>query len=344
MIKRIHRHTLTLIVCLGLLSGLLTACKPGDSQYKDSLRAKRSVFQHMQGNLSTPLVNRIQKIPDDLLKVTQDYDRSIGIQHAERYAAREISADQLNLFKAYVDLLPPAHRNVFASKLLAVYFVDNFSGAGMTEWVIDLDGRTYYYLILNSSLLDTSIDDWLSNKDDSQFDKSAPSPTIRVKTQTQFKALMYGLLHEGTHMVDYEHGVTPYVDQQHLRFKGRTQAGSDFTDNIWLSGTQPVDRFDLKHRKEINTYGIFTKRGLIPRSALPVMFEQLTKTPFVSFYSSTSWNEDLADYITYHHIEKYLGGSVTVELLETGKVVEVYTPVKTPMNKQRGKALSVFYN
>jgi len=345
MIKRIIRHALLTSVCLGLLPGLLAACKIQDRQYEASLVAKRGVFQHLQGNLTIPLANRVQKIPDNLLQALQDYDRSIGISNTERYAAREIFADELTIFKSYFDLLPRAHRTVISSKLLAVFFIDNFAGAGLTEWVIDREGRTYYYLILNSSLLDTSIDDWLSYKDNSTFDKSISLPFIRVKTQTQFKALMYGLLHEGAHIVDFELGVTPYIDPQYQRFVNRNQTRSDFTDNIWLSGSQPVATFDLKHRREINIYGIFAKRGLVARNELTEMFAQLAKSPFVSFYGSTTWNEDLADYMTYFHIEKYLGGSVSVDLLgESGKVMESYVPLNTFSAKQREKSVRIFYD
>ena len=341
-----HRAVLSFI-CFGMLAALLTACKPFDSQYEAALDWKRGVFQRLQGNLSGPIASRIQKMPIDLLKTTQDYDRSIGIPNSDRYAARDATADELALIKSYIDLLPRAHQKVFASKLLAVYFIDGFSGAGMTEWVVDREGHTYYYLILNSSLFNISIDDWLTYKEDSQFesrlDKSTTSPSIRVRTQTNFKALMYGLLHEGSHIVDYELGVTPYIDPQHRRFIGRNKDRSDFTDGVWVQGSKPVERYDFKHRGDINTYGIFPKRGLIPRSELPEMFSQLAKSPFVSFYSATSWNEDLADYMTYHHIERYLGGSVTVELLSAGNVVERYAPVKTSLAKQREKSVRVFY-
>lgn len=345
MIKRILLHTLLSSICFGLFLSLLAACKVQDTQYESSLVAKRGVFQHLQGNLAMPLANRIQKIPDNFLQTIQNYDRSIGILNSERYAAREISADQLTLFKSYFDLLPPVYRAVISSKLLAIYFIDNFAGAGLTEWVIDREGHTYYYLILNSSLLETSIDDWLSYKDNSLFDKSASLPAIRVKTQTKFKALMYGLLHEGAHIVDYELGVTPYVDSQHQRFIARKQSRSDFTDNIWLSGSQPVATFDLKHRKYFNVYGIFAKRGLVARKELPEMFVQLANSPFVSFYGSTTWNEDLADYMTYFHIEKYLGGAVSIELLgDAGSVMESYTPLKTPSAKQRETSVQLYYN
>lgn len=343
MITRFPRHVILIIACLGLFPGLLISHISLASQDDISLLEKRTVFERLKGNLTSPLINRIQKIPDDFLITIQDNDRSIGIENSENYVAREISDEQLNLFNTYIDLLPKAHQSAFWSKLLAVYFIDNFSGAGMTEWVVGHDGSTYYYLILNSSLLDVTMDDWLSYKDDSQFDQSASSPTVQVKTQTKFKALMYGLLHEGAHIVDYELGVTPYVDPQHRRFKGRTQGGSDFTDSIWISGTQPVKRFDLKHRKEINTYGIFPKRGLISRKELPDMFASLAKSPFVSFYSSTSWNEDLADFITYFHIEKHLGGVVSVELHGTGELLDMYAPLHTSFTSQREKSVRMFY-
>ena len=102
--------------------------------------------------------------------------------------------------------------------------------------------------------------------------------------------------------------------------------------------------YDFKHRAALNLYGTFPKMGLIPRSQLSEMFAQLTRTPFGSFYSGSSWNEHLADYVTYHHIEKKLNGAVTVELLRIGNVVDRYEPVKTPLAQQREKTIRAFYD
>ena len=180
MITRILRYLILIIACLGLLHVPLASCKPIDAQYESFLLAKRKVFERLHENLPEPLISRVQKMPDDFLKTLRSYDSSIGILDTARYTARTLSAEQISLFKSYADLLPAAYQRVFNSKLLAVYFVDNFAGAGLTEWVIDHEGRTYYYLILNSLLLDTSIDEWLSYKENSSFDKSASSPNIRV--------------------------------------------------------------------------------------------------------------------------------------------------------------------
>ncbi len=71
---------------------------------------------------------------------------------------------------------------------------------------------------------------------------------------------------------------------------------------------------------------------------------QLTKTPFGGFYSGSSWNEHLADYITYYHIEKMLNGTVTVELLRSGNVIDRYEPVKTTAARQIANTIQVFYD
>jgi len=331
------------IICFSLLAVLLTACISRDSQYEEAFAWKLRLFQRLQGNLSKPVAARLQKMPAELLKATQDHEKSIGITSAVRYAARTPSADDLALFQSYIDLLPHAHQTVFAKKLLAVYLIDGFSGAGLANWAVDQEGHTYYYIILNSSLFTVSLDDWLSYKNDSLFDNSAASPTIRVRTQTDYKALMYGLLHEGAHLVDIEFRATPYFDHHHRRLIGRPQKISDFTERVWLNWLQPAPQYDFMHRGELNPYGSFPKKGTIPRSELSEMFSQLMKAPFVSFYSGSSWNEDLADYVSFYHIEKKLGGAITMELLSSGNVIDSYAPIKSPW-LSREKYIQAFYD
>lgn len=337
-------RALSSLLCIGLLALLLSACSPSGARHDAVLAWKRGLFQQLQGNLAQPLAARVQKMPGELLKATQDEDRALGINNTVNYSARTSTAEELALVNAYIALLPRAQQRVFAEKLLALYIVDGFSGAGMSDWVVDRDGRIYYYVILNSALFSTSLDDWLSHKEDSPFDQSAAEPTLRVRTQTAYKALMYGLLHEGAHIVDYERGITPYLDPLHRQLSGRTGETSAFTSEVWEKWTRPAARYDFKHRSELNTYGIFTRKALIPRSELAGIFAQLKNSPFVSFYSATSWNEDFADYLTYHHIETKLGGTVAVELLQAGQVIDRYAPTKTPVAKGREKFVQSLYD
>jgi hypothetical protein len=328
-------------ICLAVL---LAACDPNDSQYERTLLGKMRLFERLQSNLSEPVATRLQQMPDDLLKATRNNEKSIGIVNAILYTTRKPTVNELELFKSYLGLLPPKLQAVFSEKLLAVYLVDDFSSAGLANWVADRDGQIYYYIILNSSLFTVSMDDWLTYKNDSLFDKSKLSPTIRVQTGTNYKALMYGLLHEGTHIADIELGITPYFDPHHRRLTGRNQEISPFTNKVWRQWLQPVPQYDFTHRNDLNPYTAFPKKGSISRSELPEMFLQLTKAPFVSFYSGQSWIEDLAEYVAFNHIEKKLGGKMSVELLYSGKVFDSYSPIKAAQVKQREKYIQGFYD
>lgn len=55
------------------------------------------------------------------------------------------------------------------------------------------------------------------------------------------------------------------------------------------------------------------------------------------------WQEDFADLITYYHIEKKPGGSVVLELLENGGVVNSYSPVRK-LDGARRDVIESIYN
>lgn len=342
MLKTSYR-ILLLSVCIGLLTPLLTACSTGSSPNKVAIEARKELFQKLKANLSLPLVDRVQQMPDELMDATQAFDKSIGIVNSGRYKAHAVTDDELKLIMSYIALLPPAHQVVFAKKLLAIYLIDNFPGGGLTDWVVDDEGHVYYYMVLNSALLSTSLDDWLSFKDNSIFDDSTTSLSIQVQTQTHYKAILYGLLHEGAHVVDYEQGITPYVDTLHKQLKNPNRESTAFTSGVWFNQKTPKAEYDFDHRNKLNFYRIFPSKGLIPRAEMPALFAQLKKTPFVSFYSGSSWNEHLADYVTYYHIEKKLGGSITMNLLNHGSVVDSYAPLKTPNAQRLEKTIAIFY-
>lgn len=328
--------------CVVLL--LLSACSPYSSRDRNLLDAKQVLFEQLKGNLLVTVSERISKPSAYLLQGIKNYDRSIGMEKADQYVAYLPTEKEMATIKAYIDLLPRSYQSLFERKLVAVFFVDNFSGAGMTEWLVDRDNNTYYFMVLNSSLFKTSLDDWLTRKENSFFDHYSKSPRLEVHTATIYSAIMYALLHEGAHLVDFESGVTPYVDILHGQLKGRKNETSTFSNGVWQQQMQPSVLFDFKHRKELNPYGEYAKRGLIPKSEMKAMFAQLIQTPFVGFYSGMSWNEDFADFMTYQILEKKLGGVVKVDFLEQDKVTESYRPVRAVLSGQREYAVRSLYD
>jgi hypothetical protein len=326
-----------------LLALALAGCGKWQSADAAAIDAKKKLLGQLRANLGMPLSQRIQAIPLNLLESTRAHDRSIGIDNASAYAARTPSEAERALVMQYIDLLPPAVQRIFRAKLLAIYLVDGFAGAGLTDWVIDGDGESYYYLIFNSALLEQPLDAWLSYKDNSVFDDASMHPAIRVRSQTPYKALLYGLLHEGAHVADYELGLTPYVEPLHRKLSKRLPHANAFSGAVWAEHGRPLGQFDFPHRADMNVYRIFTRKALVPRSELPAMYERLRASPFVSFYSASTWNEHLADFLTYHHIEHKLGGNIRVELVDEGKLLGSYEPMRQPMAQRLAPVLKVFY-
>ena len=335
-------RVLLLALCIGLFTPLLSSCSSGSASNQAAIEARKAQFQKLKPNLSLPLISRVQRMPTNLIEANQAFDKSIGISSGP-YQARAATDDELALIKSYIALLPPVLQTVLADKLLGFYLVDNFPGGALTDWVVDGEGRVYYYMVFNSAQLTTSLDDWLSLKDNSPFDDSDTGLSIKVRTQTEYKALLLGLLHEGAHVLDYEQSITPYVDTLHKYLKNLKRENTEFTSGVWITHKTPKAEYDFAHRSKMNFYRIFSHMKLIPRAEMPALFAQLKQTPFVSFYSGSSWNEHLADYFTYYHFEKMLGATITLELLNQGKVIDRYAPLKTLHAQRLEKAIAPFY-
>jgi hypothetical protein len=304
-----------------------------------ALQEKLKLFQRFEANLARPLTERVQAMPQDFLQSIADYDKSIGIRNTD-YKAHALSPAEMTMFAEYIKLLPEKYQTTFSSKLLAVYFIDNFAGAGLTDWVVDKDGKFYYYVILNSALLEQSLDEWLTYRENSFFTPGSPL-SIQIRTGTSYKALMYGFLHEGGHIVDMEYHVTPYLDAAHKKTINQQTEVSDFTRSVWESQKTPVAEYRFNNQDRLNVYGIFD-RALVPASEMEIMFNQLGKTPFVSFYSGTAWYEDFADLVTYRYIDKKLGGSISMELYEDGRLLKKRLPAKLKIRGDRKRIIKEF--
>lgn len=304
-------------------------------------KAKLKAYQYFEPNLALTLPGRVQTMPDESLQSIIAFDRSIGIADTD-YKARVVTPADIALFARYVGMLPKRYQTVLSEKLMAVHFVDNFSGAGLTDWYVDEQGEIYFYMIINSALLTESLDDWLTYRENSYFKQAADSYRVRVSTGTDYKALLYGLLHEGGHILDYEDNINPYLDELHKKMIGAGEI-SGFSRGVWERQKTPADEYDFNNRDKLNVYGIFADKPPIPADELPGMFSQLTQTPFVSFYGGTAWHEDFADLATYYHVETKLGGRIVVELLHAGKVVDRYMPIARGVAGEREAILEKLY-
>ena len=112
----------------------------GSDQENLALQWKNSTFNKLSGNLSKPLTERVSKVPDDMLRDFIESDLSIGITTARAYTTRSAEQAELELIRRYTELLPPLYGKLFSEKLVAIFLIDNFAGAGLLSWLVDDDG------------------------------------------------------------------------------------------------------------------------------------------------------------------------------------------------------------
>ena len=155
--------------------------------------------------------------------------------------------------------------------------------------------------------------------------------------------MLYALMHEGAHLMDYEFGITPVVEDLFSWVTGRKRGPSSFTAKVWRSQAAPLPIYEYDGRKRLNVYAIYPERGRIARSQVPRLFKELRLTPFVSFYASTNWNEHLADYVMYWHIERHLLGRLSLQLWQGERLVDEYHPLLATLQPDDKHALQIVY-
>ena len=138
---------------------VVAGAEPEADPNKAAIDWKKATYHRLSGNLARPLDQRVIEMSDDMLRDLIDDDRSIGITGTGKYSTRPAASAELELMQRYLALLPVAYREAFREKLLAIFLVDDFAGAGMTSWVLDEAGEIYYYMILNTALLERSLDE-----------------------------------------------------------------------------------------------------------------------------------------------------------------------------------------
>ena len=266
------------------------------SRVSDFLRIPAKNLDSYSFTSDSPLSDRIGLPP----KVVLDYIRSLD--NRPDYQAYHPTEYDRQLAAKYFELLPPLHRKVLRERLVGVYFIKDFLGSGLTEYVLDESGNMYAFMVFNPGVLKYGVSKWLTMKENTCFIPGSGSVDIRIDVGNGYKGLLYILLHETTHVVDYVMRVTPYVDESVARFFGHRPETGPFVRGVWESYKEPVDE-DFPHGDRITFYGMNNGPKISLTQALTV-YSKLENGPFVSMYSTLSWAEDLAEFVTFYHLTK----------------------------------------
>jgi len=279
--------------------------------------------------LSEPVTSRFGTMPT----VVWEYIKKMAPEAG--FEGYEPTIDERALFQEYFDLLPVKYRNEMDEKVAKIYFVDNFDSGAMTDVVFNDKKEMFVVLYLNKKLLTTSLGDWISFRDNSSF---YPRKGVQIFSRCtgDYFGLIYALIHEVSHIFDYYHQITPYVEE----FQRDTSSlkTTPFVDTIWKDLRNASDEKNVLGDSKFSGYGL---GGKIDISMAHNLYKKLNSSPFASLYGAQSWSEDFAESFSWWYMKDKLGIDYSVLVEVDGKVVLSFEPFQTQSAKSRVSILEV---
>jgi len=287
-------------------------------------------------NPESPLMSRLQVIPGFVLGHLKDMDKD------STYSSYSPSEKETALLAEYMDKLPALHKRVLQDRLLGIYFVQNFQGSGMAEYMLNEKDDVYTILILNPMVLKNDISKQLTYRENTCFIKDDIGLRIEVNSGSDYMGLMYILLHEATHIVDFVLNYTPYVEDELAKIKRIKIRSTNFDKGVWTDYSKATGQYDYPLRDKVTFYGL-NKGPRINISDALDLYRQLSNTPFVSVYASQNWAEDFADYFTFYHLTQRLKQPYEIRYYKGSELVFSYEPMKAPKVMERFPLMNVLY-
>ena len=233
------------------------------------------------------LLSRVAK-PTDL--AVSEFEKA-GMQGVTSHM---LTAEQRRKVKAALSSLPGLNRHVLALRLHALAFVDGIPGEG-TGLTSPAAHAGMYDITLRASVIDESLSQFLTVKENRVFMDYGSGTSVKV-TGIGTDALTYVLLHESGHVVDRSCGITNASDDSFERY-------------VWKSRGDLVPALAVITPK---TY--FRGGGQLPAAWASAVYNALSKTPFVSLYSTASREEDFAELMAWLNIWEEHRGDLVVSV------------------------------
>ncbi len=279
---------------------------------------------------TSPLESRVRETPPAVLKMFEEAGGAAPTAHA-------LTAAERRKLLAALAALPPLHRRVLGERLRGLSFLDGMPNTALTSPVNPDEPYRLFDITIRAAVLGQDVSEWLTEKERTCFE-AAGSPLSVAVEAGKLDAIVYVLLHEATHIVDFCLRITPAIPP------GDQPAGdapaSAFTEGIWSGSTTPSPRYrdPLLERIRFRAGG-----KVLAIDQAGSVYAALRRTPFVSLYGSRNWYDDLAEYVTVYHLTEVLGQPYRIVIRKQGKEAFAYEPMKSAIVRGRVGQMKRFY-
>jgi hypothetical protein len=268
-----------------------------------------------------PLEDRVSSAPENVLKrFSNELDVNVS-------AHRVTPGERIILANAFAQLTP-FQRVVLRNRLHAIYFIDGLPGNALTFPDGGPTTEPKYNIAVRAGALHETVSELVTRKERTLFDSVSSELSVTVDGGT-LDAMVYVLLHEATHIVDFVVGAAP--DPTH------PNGNHPLVSGIWRDGITPVDQYRLPILMGIS----FRRNGrVIPITHAADLYDALGRTPFISVYASCDSHDDLAELVAWTELTVRLHQPYRILISKDGIVMRVIEPAQSTLVQARLKYLS----
>jgi len=195
-----------------------------------------------------------------------------------------------------------------------------------------------FTITFRAEILKQDVSQWLTWKEMGYYEKDNPNLQVSIDAG-RLDAIIYVLLHEATHVVDGSLDLLA-INKPRGTFDRKVDLKKNFTQGIW------IDRTELNANLADTLTSQSRFRGgarLLPLHLARKIYQSAARKPFVSLYATSSWHEDLAEYLTVTHFTKKLKQPFRITIQNRGKEIFSYEPIKSATVSSRIPFMQYFY-
>ncbi len=259
-------------------------------------------------------------------------------------------------FEKIYDNYPPLLQKMFCS-LKHLFIEKIFFGTAYAGTTKDQNGQANGAVMgIRQSVLDEqlSLQTWTSWKEQLSFGGVTDSytitpdlPQVATSSYIEVNDLLYFILaHEFGHMFDFANSVnkfknctTPVSDDEEPLCD---VDGSSWSGLSWTTNLTPKAEFDFSLRSKLCFYGC-TAENKLSVTDVPLVYESLSKTNFISTYAATNPYDDFAESLAYYVIDQKLNSSYVLDTKQN-QTYDSMIKLKDPIFKSKYEYIENFLN
>ena len=307
-----------------LITVIFTAfsCRTASTVREDQKSFAHKSIENYTFDFNSDLIDRVGVPPEFVLSYFSNAD------NMPEYLPYMPTEEEMTIIEKELGLLPEIHRQILRDRLIGIYFIKNFLGSGLADYVTGEGNSIYTILVFNPLVLQYSLSEYVSYKENSCFIRDNSSTRVEIELSNEYSGFLYILLHESTHCIDYVGRFTPWVEPSLLELQGASQRDAAFSREVWKDYSYLNPSFDFPFKDGITFYG-FDNGPRIEITDAAKVYRALEKSPFVSLHSSFNWAEDFAEYVTFLYMTQHLNLDYRIVIRRNDGAIYRYEPMSS---------------